>query len=55
MEPPLSSELAPDASEHDQWFREEVQKGLAQLDRGDSIAHEEMVARVERLLDGSLG
>ena len=35
--------------DHDQWFRAEVQKGLAQLDRGESIPHEEVVAQIERL------
>jgi predicted transcriptional regulator len=35
--------------DHDQWFREQVAKGLAQLDRGEFIEHDEVVARVERL------
>ena len=35
--------------DHDQWFRAEVQKGLAQLDRGEFIEHYEVVARIERM------
>ncbi|HET6841130.1 MAG TPA: hypothetical protein VFK06_05505 [Candidatus Angelobacter sp.] len=35
--------------DHDQWFREQVAKGLAQLDRGEFIEHDEVVARIERL------
>jgi predicted transcriptional regulator len=36
--------------EHDQWFRQQVQIGLDQLDRGEFIDHEDVVARIERLL-----
>jgi predicted transcriptional regulator len=43
-------ELVETYVEHDRWFREQVQIGLAQLDRGESIDHEEVVARIERLL-----
>jgi predicted transcriptional regulator len=35
--------------DHDQWFREQVAKGLVQLDRGEFIEHDEVVARIERL------
>jgi predicted transcriptional regulator len=34
--------------EHDQWFRAQVGKGLAQLDRGEFIDHEDVVADIER-------
>lgn len=34
---------------HDQWFRAEVQKGLDQLDSGEFLGHDEVVARVERM------
>ena len=34
---------------HDKWFRAEVQKGLAQLDNGESLSHDEVVARIERM------
>ena len=42
-------ELVDHYVDHDQWFRQEVRKGLDQLDRGEFIAHDEMVARVERM------
>ena len=42
-------ELVETYIDHDQWFREEVKKGLAQLDRGDFIEHDEVVDRIERL------
>lgn len=35
--------------DHDQWFREQVAKGVAQLDRGEFIEHDKVVARIERL------
>jgi predicted transcriptional regulator len=34
---------------HDKWFRAEVQKGLAQLDSKQSVSHDEVVARIERI------
>ena len=36
--------------EHDAWFRQEVTKGLASLDRGETISHEEVGRRMERRL-----
>ena len=36
--------------DHDQWFRQQVQKGLDQLDRGEYLEHEEVWARIEKLL-----
>ena len=35
---------------HDEWFRREVGKGLASLDRGESLSHEEVRRRMERIL-----
>lgn len=35
--------------DHDQWFRQEVQKGFAQLDRGELVKHDDVVASIERL------
>jgi predicted transcriptional regulator len=34
---------------HDKWFRAEVQKGLTQLDNGESISHDEVIASIERI------
>lgn len=36
--------------DHDQWFRKQVQKGLDQLDMGEYVEHEEVWARMEKLL-----
>jgi predicted transcriptional regulator len=36
--------------DHDQWFISEVERGLAQIERGEVLTHEEVGARLERLL-----
>jgi predicted transcriptional regulator len=36
--------------DHDEWFLREVEKGLAQVDRGELLTHEEVGARIEKLL-----
>ena len=38
------------AVEYDDWFLREVEKGLAQIERGDVLTHEEVGARLERRL-----
>ena len=38
------------AVEYDDWFLSEVEKGLAQIERGDVLTHEEVGARLERRL-----
>jgi predicted transcriptional regulator len=35
--------------DHDQWFRQEVQKGIAQPNQGQSMEHEDVIARIEQL------
>lgn len=35
--------------EHDLWFRQQVKKGLDQLDRGEFLTHEEMGSRIEKM------
>jgi len=35
--------------DHDAWFREQVRKGLDQLDRGESLSHEEVEARLDQM------
>jgi predicted transcriptional regulator len=35
--------------DHDVWFKEQVKKGLDQLDRGESLTHEEMGARIAKM------
>jgi predicted transcriptional regulator len=42
-------ELVEHYVDHDAWFRQEVKKGLDQLDHGESIPHDEVVARIERM------
>ena len=37
--------------DYEEWFRQEVQKGLAQLDRSEFVSHEEVVDRIQRILD----
>jgi predicted transcriptional regulator len=34
----------------DEWFIREVEKGLAQIDRGEVLTHDEVGARIEKLL-----
>jgi predicted transcriptional regulator len=43
-------ELVSNYIEHDAWFRQEVAKGLASLDRGESVPHDEVGRRMERRL-----
>lgn len=38
------------AVEYDDWFLREVEKGLAQVERGDVLSHEDVGARLERRL-----
>jgi predicted transcriptional regulator len=35
---------------YDEWFIRGVEKGLAQIDRGETLTHEEVGTRLERLL-----
>ena len=35
---------------YDDWFLREVEKGLAQLERGETLSHEEVGARLEQRL-----
>jgi predicted transcriptional regulator len=37
--------------DYDQWFVCEVEKGLAQIERGEVVEHEEVGARLEKLLN----
>jgi len=36
--------------DHDEWFVKEVEKGLAQIARGEVLTHEEVGARLEKSL-----
>ena len=41
-------ELVADYLDHDEWFKGEVQKGLASLDSGKVVSHEEVGRRILR-------
>ncbi len=43
-------ELVADYLDHDEWFKREVQKGLASLDSGKFVSHEEVGQQMERIL-----
>jgi len=36
--------------DYDEWFIREVEKGLASADRGELLSHEEVGARLEKLV-----
>jgi predicted transcriptional regulator len=38
--------------EYDDWFVREVEKGLAQIERGETLSHEEVGARLSKHLAG---
>jgi len=43
-------ELVATYLDHDEWFRREVQKGLASLDGDKAVSHEEVGRQIERIL-----
>lgn len=40
--------------DYDEWFVREVEKGLAEIDRGEVLEHDEVGARLEKLLSEKL-
>jgi predicted transcriptional regulator len=46
----IVQELVASHLDHDEWFRQEVGKGLASLDQGKSISHEEIRRQMEQIL-----
>ena len=36
--------------DYDDWFVREVEKGLAQVERGDTLSHEEVATRLDKHL-----
>jgi len=36
--------------DYDEWFMREAEEGLAQAERGEVIPHEEVAARMEKLI-----
>jgi predicted transcriptional regulator len=43
-------ELVVEYLDHDEWFKQSVQKGLTSLDGGKFVSHEEVGRQIERLL-----
>jgi predicted transcriptional regulator len=43
-------ELVANYLDHDEWFRQEVAKGLGSLDRGKFVSHDDVRRQVERIL-----
>jgi predicted transcriptional regulator len=43
-------ELVANYLDHDEWFRQEVAKGLDSLDRGKFVSHDDVRRRMERIL-----
>ena len=43
-------ELVANSLDHDEWFRQEVSKGLASLDRGKTVSHEDVRRQIDRIL-----
>jgi predicted transcriptional regulator len=43
-------ELVANYLDHDEWFKQEVRKGLASLDAGKFVSHEEVRREMERIL-----
>jgi predicted transcriptional regulator len=35
--------------DHDAWFRQQVKRGLEQLDRGEFLTHEEVGVRIDQM------
>ena len=46
----LALEALERAADHDEWFIREVEKGQRAIDEGRVLTHEEVGARLERLL-----
>ena len=47
----IVEELVETYVEHDVWFRKQVEEGLAQLDRGEFVEHDEVMARINRMFE----
>jgi predicted transcriptional regulator len=46
----LVQEAIPRFVDYDEWFIREVEKGLASADRGELLTHEDVGARLEKLI-----
>jgi predicted transcriptional regulator len=43
-------ELVASYLEHDEWFKREVGKGLASLDQGKSVSHEDVRRQMDKIV-----
>jgi predicted transcriptional regulator len=50
----LVQEAVERLADYDEWFIGQVEKGLAQVDRGEVLEHEEVAARMEKLIGQKL-
>jgi predicted transcriptional regulator len=48
----LAQEAIARLVDYDEWFVREVEKGLAQVERGETLSHEEVGARLENHISG---
>jgi predicted transcriptional regulator len=46
----LAQEVIERFVDYDEWFIREVEKGLAQIDRGEVLSHEEVGAHLKKLI-----
>jgi predicted transcriptional regulator len=46
----IVEELVADYVEHDEWFRGEVGKGIASLDAGKFVSHEDVGRQIRQIL-----
>ena len=46
----ILEELVADYVDHDEWFRGEVQKGVASLDAGNFVSDKEVRRQIEQIL-----
>ena len=44
-------ELVANYLEHDEWFRQKVETGLASLESGKSVSHEDVRRQMDRILE----
>jgi len=47
----LAREAIERLGDYDEWFIRQVEKGVTQIEEGKGLTHEEVGARIEKLLD----
>ena len=46
-----ADETSSPPDEYDEWFRQQVRKGIDQLDSGETLSHEQVGARIQELFN----